>query len=114
MASIDRKGRARVAEALVALALVLSLGSCGSLRIERETETSGRFTATGRAFTLLSIDIPRAALDIARENASDARLTNVKVQKARVTPHLGWADWLLDIIGVRVAKVSGTWGFPGD
>ena len=28
-----------------------------------------------------------------------------------MTPYLGPFDWLLDIVGIRYARISGTWGF---
>lgn len=96
----------------VLAAVVLGLGSsCASVSFERETATSGTFESTGLAFTILSIDLPKSAIDIARENASDARQPNTQITDATVTPYLGWFDWLLDIVGVRYARVSGTWGF---
>ncbi len=98
---------------LVAATLILVCVSCASLEFTRETQTSGRFKSTGWAFTLFSVDFPKQALDIARENASDARLTNLRVESAKVSPDLGWADWLLDVIGVRRARITGTWGFSG-
>jgi hypothetical protein len=101
---------ARVAAALSAL----HLAACASISIQRDTETSGRFESSGTAFTILSIDLPKPALNIARDNASDARLTNMQVTDVAVTPDLGWWDWLLDIVGVRRARVRGTWGFTGD
>lgn len=90
---------------------LLALASCASVSFERETQTSGRFRSTGFAFTILSIDLPKGALDIARENAADANLAHMVVQEVTVIPNLGWFDWLLDIVGVRWAKVEGTWGF---
>lgn len=97
---------------LAALALGLGLmASCASLEFERETPTSGTFQATGWAFTLFSIDIPKSALDIARANVSDARQPNVIVTEATVWPNLGPLDFLLELIGFRRARVSGTWGF---
>lgn len=89
-----------------------SLTSCASVEFQRDTTTSGTFTSSGIALTLLSIDLPKAAIDIARENASDARQPNTQITDATVWPYLGWFDWLLDIVGVRYATVSGTWGFP--
>jgi hypothetical protein len=96
------------------LALPLALASCASLEFTQDTQTSGRFRSTGVAFTILAIDIPKTAEQIARENASDANLANTIVEEAVVYPYLGWFDWLLDIIGVRWARVTGTWGFPGE
>jgi len=95
-------------------ALALGVGlltSCASLEFERETPTSGTFQATGWAFTLFSIDIPKSALDIARANVSDARQPNVIVTEASVWPNLGPIDFVLELIGFRRARVSGTWGF---
>lgn len=92
--------------------LAVSLSACASVKFERDTMTSGTFTSTGVAFTFLSIDMPKQAIDIARENVSDARQPNTEITEAGVWPYLGWFDWALDIIGVRWAKVSGTWGFP--
>ncbi len=96
---------------LLAALLVAGTASCASVSFERETLTSGTFESTGLAFTILSIDLPKSAIDIARENASDARQPNTQITEAKVIPYLGWFDWLLDIVGVRYAKVSGTWGF---
>jgi hypothetical protein len=93
-----------------ALALALLCASCSSLAFERETKTSGTFRSSGVAVTLLSWDLPDSALNIARENAADSRLANLKVERTRVFPDLGPVDWLLDIVGVRYARVSGTWG----
>ena len=50
---------------------------------------------------------------IARENASDANLANMVVQETTVFPYLGPFDFLFDIIGIRFARVTGTWGFAG-
>lgn len=98
----------------IGLALAVSLASCASLTFERTTETSGTFTSTGLAFTIFAVDIPKGALQIARENASDANLANLVVEEVTVTPYLGtWFDWLLDILSVRYARVKGTWGFAG-
>jgi hypothetical protein len=89
------------------------LASCSSLDIHRTTETSGTFESTGLAVTVLSIDLPKASRDIARENASDTRLNNLRITDSKTVPYLGPVDWLLDIIGVRWTKISGTWGFDG-
>ena len=94
------------------LLLPLSVG-CASLTHTRTTETSGTFRSSGWCFTILSVDIPKGAVQIARENASDANLPNTQVQSLEVTPNLGGFDWLLDIIGLRYAKIEGTWGFDG-
>jgi hypothetical protein len=88
------------------------VASCASVEFQRDSETSGTFVSTGWAFTILSYDIPKGALMIARENASDARQPNMVVTQATVMPYLGWFDVLLDVISIRYARVSGTWGFP--
>jgi hypothetical protein len=102
-----------VAAPLLATALILaSFCSCAGLpSFQRETETSGTFSSTGLAVTLLSFDLPKGALMIARENASDANVPNMQVTETTVFPYLGAFDWILDIIGVRWARVRGTWGF---
>jgi len=96
------------------LLAALSLASCASLDITRDTQTSGRFESTGTAFTILSIDLPKPALNIARDNAADARLTNMQVTDIVRRPDLGSWDWLLDILGVRFVRIEGTWGFTGE
>ena len=96
------------------LALAFVLGACGSLSIERETETSGRFESSGFGITILSIDIPKSSRDIARENASDSRLTNLRIESNHTFPYLGWFDWVLDVLGARYTKITGTWGFPAE
>lgn len=98
---------------LAAVAFAVFTCSCASIDITRDTQSSGTFVSKGFAFTIVSIDVPRPALLIARDNAADARLTNMKVTHSRVTPDLGWWDWLLDIISVRWATIEGTWGFSG-
>ncbi len=108
--------RSHVRLAALALALsVLCLGtsSCASIEVSRSTQTSGRFESKATSYMLLWWDIPRSALDIARDNAADARLTNVKVTEAYIRPHFGWFDWLWRMIGFRKAVVRGTWGFDG-
>jgi hypothetical protein len=101
----------RVFAALVCAAM---LAACGSLSIRRDTQTSGTFQSTGWAMTILSWDIPKSSSDIARENASDSRLTNLRIENNRTLPYLGWFDWLLDILSIRYTKITGTWGFPPD
>ncbi len=96
----------------IAFALLLpALVSCASIQFHRETETSGTFVSTGTAVTLFSWDLPKGAMQIARENASDARQPNMRITSQRVFPYLGPLDWIFDIIGLRYARISGTWGF---
>lgn len=102
--------------AAIAVAVVASLGfaCCSSVSFERETESSGTFSASGWSFTLFSVDLPKSALNIARENASDANLPNTVVSDVTVGPYLGALDFLLEFVGVRYARVEGTWGFSGN
>jgi hypothetical protein len=106
-------GARRGSLALFATVLLLPLGACASLEFRRNTESSGTFESRGWAFTLFSMDIPKTAEQVARENASDANLPNMQVSDVRVTPWFGPLDWLLDIISVRYCRIDGTWGFPG-
>ncbi|MBL8859085.1 MAG: hypothetical protein JNL28_11300 [Planctomycetes bacterium] len=101
------QGRSR---ALLLAALLSVCAACANLSFERDTQASGTFESTGMAVTLLSFDLPKGALLIARENVSDANLANMVVTETTVIPYLGPMDWLLDIIGLRWARVRGTWG----
>lgn len=101
----------RTACGLVLTALALS--SCASLSVKRDTATSGTFNSSGRSFTFLSWDMPRPAIQIAHENASDAGLPNIQATSVSVTDW-GWFDWILEIVSVRSARVKGTWGFTGE
>jgi hypothetical protein len=91
----------------------IALSSCSSLSFQRETETSGRFSSSGWALTLLSVDIPKSAMQIARENASDSNMANMQVEKVLVVPDFGGFNWILDIFSIRYARIEGTWGFSG-
>lgn len=95
---------------LAGAALLVSLSACSSLKFERSTATSGTYRSSSVAFTLFSIDMPADALQIARENASDVGRAAMIERTARVT-NWGWWNWVLDIISIRRAKVTGTWGF---
>jgi hypothetical protein len=96
---------------LFSISLWLFLGACSTIHFERTTESSGTFEATGTAFTIFSVDIPRSALNQARENASDAGMHNMVVTEAKIAPYWGVFDILLEIISVRKATIRGTWGY---
>ncbi len=96
---------------ILALAFLFMATACASVRFKRDTQTSGTFRSSGWAFTIGSIDLPKPAIDIARENASDANLPNLEVETVLITPYLGWFDWILDLVSVRYARITGTWGF---
>jgi hypothetical protein len=104
----------RRARNLAGVVLALGLASCGNLSFQRRTETSGTFSSSGFAMTLFGVDLPMGALQIARENASDANLANMEVGDVVIVPYLGPVDWLLDIVGFRYARIEGTWGFSGE
>lgn len=96
---------------LVCALAALSWTSCANLSFARKTETSGTFVSSGWAVTIFAVDIPKGALQIARENASDANLPNLAVDEVQVIPYFGPLDFLLDIVSVRYARIRGTWGF---
>ena len=109
--------RTRSASRLRATPLLLALGllaACASVRFGRDTETSGTFESSGVAFTLVKIDMPKGALDIARENAADSNLPNMVIEEVLVVPYLGPFDFLLDVISVRYARIRGRWGLAED
>jgi hypothetical protein len=95
------------------VALASALVACSSLSFERNTATSGTFSSTGWSLTILSVDFPKGALLIARENASDANLANMVVESVTVVPYLGGFDWIFEFFCIRFARVTGTWGFTG-
>jgi len=92
------------------LAAALLCG-CSSIEFDRSSMSSGSFRATGTSFTIFGVDLPRSALNQARENASDSGLHNMVVQQADVYPYWGMFDFLLEVISVRYAVIEGTWGF---
>lgn len=94
--------------------LVLASSSCASLDMDRTSQTSGTFRSSALSFTILSLDMPKRALDVAVENAADAQQPNSQITSQWVFPQLGPLDWLLDIISVRYAVVEGTWGFQDE
>ena len=104
----------RPAHLLLSALAALVLSSCAGVSFDRDSSTSGNFVSSGLALTVLSFDFPKSAVNIARENASDARQPNMVVHETTVFPYLGPLDILLDIIGVRYARVTGTWGFKPD
>lgn len=108
--SMQPSPRARFLVVALAALLAVGLAACANLSFQRDTATSGTFESTGTAVTLFSFDLPKGALMIARENASDANLANMVVTETTVFPYFGAFDWLLDVIGVRYARIRGTWG----
>lgn len=105
-----RRCRIRTRALLLATA-ACALSACSSLEFRRSTQTSGTFSSRGWAVTIISVDIPKTAEQIARENASDANQPNLQITDVFVAPYLGPLDWLLDILSVRYCRIDGTWGF---
>ena len=87
--------------------------SCAGVSFEANGETSGTFHSRALCMTVLGHDFPESALMLARANASDSQLPNMVVSEERVFPYLWRLDFLLDILCVRWASVSGTYG-PAD
>ncbi|MEM1448012.1 MAG: hypothetical protein AAF957_00320 [Planctomycetota bacterium] len=106
------RGVARRAPLLLGATLLVALSSCASLKVDRDTETSGTFRSSARVFTFLGWDIPRRASQVAHENASDASLPNMRPTKVRATDW-GWFHWILEILSTSSASVEGTWGYQG-
>ena len=100
-----------IRNALLAALLALTFSACSSLDFQRTSPRAGTFTASALTFTFLSFDFPGDAAVVARGNVSDARQPNTVITNETVLPYLGWFDWLLDIIGLRYARLEGTWGF---
>ena len=102
------------------LLCLLLASSCASVSVKRKGPESGTFRSTALSFTFLSYDMPGPALTIARANAADTGRPGLIVEHESVFPHLWKLDWLLDIIGLRYAVVTGTWSrdpasaLPGD
>ena len=88
------------------------MGRSSTLRLSWDSATTGRFTSSAVSFTFLSFDLPSPALEMARNNAADMAQPNTLVEKETVFPYLGRLDWILDIICIRYASVTGTWGDP--
>ena len=84
--------------------------SCASLSFEPIDATRGEFTSTALAFTFLGSDYPQSAILLARANASDSGLPAMEVERERIFPYFWKMDFLLDILSLRYASVSGTYG----
>ena len=96
---------------VLGLALILC-SACTSLKFKRTGPDHGTFTSSATTFTFLSFDVPGPARDLAMGNAADSARPNLLIESDVIVPYLGWFDWIFDIIGVRYARVTGTWGTP--
>ena len=97
----------------LALACLLLSPACANLDFKATDARGGTFRSTAMAFTFLGTDFPQSALLLARANASDSQLPNLVVKRERIFPYFWKLDFLLDILSVRWASVSGTYG-PAD
>jgi hypothetical protein len=97
--------------AILALLAIL-LDGCSSFDLRRTGREGGTFRSSAWVLTILSKDMPGPALGVARERAADSGRESLVIEHETVIPYLGPLDWLLDIVGVRYARVSGTWGRP--
>jgi hypothetical protein len=98
--------------AILGLCAALLGAGCSSFDLHRTGPEGGTFRSRAWTFTILSKDLPGPALSFARNRAADSGRPDLVVEHETVIPYLGPVDWLLDIIGVRYARVSGTWGRP--
>lgn len=114
MASQSLSSGPRPQHAFLSLVLASLLSACATISFERETETSGTFHSEAWAFTVLAWDFPAESIQIARDNVFDAGLSNLIVISVTTSPHWGWWDWMLDVLGARKTVLTGTWGFSGD
>ena len=96
----------------LALLALLAAPACASLDCEPSGAGTGTFRSTALTFTFLGSDFPQSAILLARANASDSQLPNLVVTEERVFPYFWRLDFLLDIVSLRWASVSGTYG-PG-
>lgn len=90
--------------------LALLASSCASLDFEPADGARGTFRSRAVAFTFLGRDYPQSAILLARANASDSGLPAMEVERERIFPYFWKMDFLLDVISVRYASVSGTYG----
>lgn len=94
----------------LALALALACSSCATLHFEPTDADTGTFRSTAVAFTFLGRDFPQSAILLARANAADSQLSNLVITEERIFPYFWKLDFLLDVVSVRWASVSGVYG----
>ena len=99
--------RARLATGVL---LGLLASSCASLSFEPVDGGRGTFESRALAFTFLGRDYPQSAILLARANASDSGLPAMEVEKERIFPYFWKFDFLLDVLSLRYASVSGSYG----
>jgi hypothetical protein len=94
----------------IALCFALATSSCASLKFTPTDASQGTFHSSAIAVTFFGIDYPQSAILLARANASDSQLPNLVVTRERIFPYFWKLDFLLDILSIRWASVSGTYG----
>lgn len=95
------------------LACALAAASCANLKVEPKDAERGTFQSGAMAFTFLGRDFPQSAVLLARANAADTQLPNLVVTEERIFPYFWKLDFLLDLVSLRWAWISGTYG-PAD
>ena len=84
------------------------------VRGARRTPVAEQLVATER-HTIIELPRPHAArhgVQLDELKVGPNRGPRVVVEEVIVTPYLGPLDFLMEIISVRYAKITGTWGFP--
>ena len=84
--------------------------SCATLSFEPVDGSRGTFTSRALAFTFLGHDHPQSAILLARANASDSGLPALEVEEEHIFPYFWKLDFLLDVLSLRYASVSGSYG----
>jgi len=97
----------------LALACLLLCSACATLDFTPTDKRGGTFRSTAMSFSFIGHDFPQSALLLARANAADSQLPNLVITSEHVFPYFWKLDFLLDILSLRWAWVSGTYG-PAD
>jgi len=84
--------------------------SCASLDFEPTDAGRGTFKSRAVAFTFLGQDFPQSAILLARANASDSGLPAMEVESEFIFPYFWKLDFVLDVLSVRYASISGSYG----
>jgi hypothetical protein len=98
---------------ILLLCAALALSACASLSVTPKDASTGSFRSSALTLTFLGNDYPQSAILLARANAANAQLANQIVTRELIFPYFWKFDFLLDILSVRWASVSGTYG-PAD
>lgn len=112
LATLHGAGYRAAMRARLGLGVLLAflVSSCASLSFEPVDSGRGTFTSRALAFTFLGHDYPQSAILLARANASDSGLPALEVEQEHIFPYFWKLDFLLDVISVRYASISGSYG----